>query len=220
MKQIKLKKISGQIEVLTGLHIGAGNDVIEIGGMDNPIIKNPVTGHPYIPGSSLKGKMRSLSEWWFGKVTSNNGNPCNCGKCEICKVFGTSADKAALGPTRLIVRDAHINEEHLKKEVAEGHLLVEEKYENSLNRITARANPRPIERVVPGTIFDFEMVYRVIDNGDGGSEDEKNFKEVVLKAMALLEHDYLGGGGSRGNGKIRFIHLKDEEGKDIELPEV
>ena len=76
MKLEKIKKITGKIKVLTGLHIGAGSDTIEIGGMDNPIVKNPFTNEPYIPGSSLKGKMRSLMEWNLGLVENNNGNPC------------------------------------------------------------------------------------------------------------------------------------------------
>ena len=119
MKQLKIKTLSGKIKVETGLHIGAGNDVIEIGGMDNPIIRNPKTKMPYIPGSSVKGKMRSLMEWKLGKVAQNNGKPCSCGKCEVCRVFGVSAANRSdeeeqagqRGPTRLIVRDAEISYE-------------------------------------------------------------------------------------------------------------
>jgi CRISPR-associated protein Csm3 len=99
----------------------------------------------------------------------------------------------------------------------QGKPIVEEKSENSLNRITAEANPRPIERVVPGVSFDFEMIYRVLDMGDGGSTDEKMFKDVVLSGLKLLRDDYLGGGGSRGNGQIDFEDLKDENGNSISL---
>jgi CRISPR-associated protein Csm3 len=98
--------------------------------------------------------------------------------------------------------------------------VIEEKHENSINRITAKAIPRPIERVVPGAEFDFSLSYRIIDTNDDGAEDEKNFKEIVLYALAMLEHDYLGGGGSRGSGKIKFIGLKDENEKEVTLPEV
>ena len=94
---------------------------------------------------------------------------------------------------------------------------MEEKSENSLNRITAEANPRPVERVVPSVEFDFEIVYRVIDTGDGGSTDEKYFQEVVLEGLRLLQKDYLGGGGSRGNGQIEFKDLVDEKNGTIEL---
>lgn len=222
MKQIALKKITGKIVVKTGLHIGAGNDKVEIGGMDNPIIRNPLTREPYIPGSSIKGKMRSLLEWKLDKVLASSGKPCFCGKadCPICRVFGSAnnpknVDKEK-GPTRIIVRDAVLAEAWSKK-FREGEVLVEEKNENSLNRITAEANPRPIERVVPGVEFDFEIAYRVIDTGDNGSIDEKNYKEVVLDGLKLLQDDYLGGGGTRGNGQIAFVDLKDESGTAIAL---
>ena len=222
MKQIALKKITGKIVVKTGLHIGAGNDKVEIGGMDNPIIRNPLTREPYIPGSSIKGKMRSLLEWKLDKVLASSGKPCSCGKadCPICRVFGSAnnpknVDKEK-GPTRIIVRDAVLAETWSKK-FREGESLIEEKNENSLNRITAEANPRPIERVVPGVEFDFEIAYRVIDTGDNGSIDEKNYKEVVLDGLKLLQDDYLGGGGTRGNGQIAFVDLKDESGTAIAL---
>lgn len=221
MRLVKVKKIIGKIKIETGLHIGAGNDAIEIGGMDNPIIRAPLTNLPYIPGSSLKGKMRSLLEWKLGKIQENNGNPCNCGKpdCPVCRVYGVAVTRSAgetvkeRGPTRIVVRDAHLSEE-FKSKLDE---IVEEKNENSINRITAMANPRPLERVVPGVTFDFEIAYRIIDTGDGGKTDEDFFKPAVLDVLKLLESDYLGGGGSRGNGKIKFVDLQDEEGHEITL---
>lgn len=229
-KLVKIKEIKGKIKVVTGLHIGAGSDKIEIGGMDNPIIKDPHTGAPYIPGSSLKGKMRSLMEWRLNKVLRNNGEPCKCGECDICTVFGApaaekkeDAKSKALkrGPTRIILRDAHLTPEYQEK-FDNGEQLIEEKWENALNRITAAATPRSIERVVPGVEFDFSLVFKVLirDNGEGGKRDEELFENIVLPALAHLEHDYIGGGGSRGNGKIQFVDLKDEEGNSIELPKV
>ena len=198
MKQLKIKKISGEILVETGLHIGAGSDSIEIGGMDNPIIRNPKTKMPYIPGSSLKGKMRSLMEWKLGKVAVNNGNPCSCGICEVCRVFGSSAaERSGIGPTRLTVRDAHLSEKSYNDFIHNGIPIIEEKHENTINRITAVANPRPIERIVPETTFDFELSYRIIDTGENGAEDEKNLQDVVLTSLSILQLDYLGGGGSR-----------------------
>jgi CRISPR-associated protein Csm3 len=219
MKQIGQKKITGQIVVKTGLHIGASNDKVEIGGMDNPIIRNPLTREPYIPGSSIKGKMRSLLEWKFDLVQKSGGKPCFCGEpdCPICRVFGSAnssknSDNAKnRGPSRLIVRDAKLAPEWSDKFLKEGKPIIEEKSENSLNRITAEANPRPIERVVPGVAFDFEIVYRIIDTDDGGSTDEKNFEKVVKEGLRLLQNDYLGGGGSRGNGRIEFVGLKVQD---------
>lgn len=224
MKLETIKTIKGKIVVKTGLHIGAGNDVIEIGGMDNPIIRDPYTKLPYIPGSSIKGKMRSLLELFYipDRIVKNKGNPCGCGEpdCKICRVFGTAVNNrgnedVALkrGPTRLIVRDAYLNDKFKEEEI------IEEKSENSLNRITAEANPRPIERVVPGVEFDFEIAYRVFDiDGDNGKTDLEYFDSVVLTGLALLQNDYLGGGGSRGNGRIEFKDLVDENGKEVKLP--
>lgn len=234
MKQIGLKKITGKIVVKTGLHIGAGNDKVEIGGMDNPIIRNPLTREPYIPGSSIKGKMRSLMEWKLEKIDMKKGGPCACGKpdCPICRVFGSANNSQKSkeyndknnfddmnnmrGPTRIIVRDAVLTKEWSEK-FNQGKAIVEEKSENSLNRITAAAIPRPIERVVPKVEFDFEIDYRIIDTGDGGKKDEELFVSVVKEGLKILENDYLGGGGTRGNGQIAFKELKDEDGKEIIL---
>ena len=95
--------------------------------------------------------------------------------------------------------------------------LIEVKAENSINRITAKANPRFLERIVPGVEFDFEISYRVIDTGDNGETDKKYFKEVVLESLKLLQDDYLGGGGSRGNGQIEFKDLVDEDNNPVNL---
>lgn len=222
MKQIDTKKLSGKIVVKTGLHIGAGNDKVEIGGMDNPIIRNPLTHEPYIPGSSIKGKMRSLMEWKFDKLKSTGGKVCSCGlpECKVCRVFGSANTKSEeakdRGPTRLIVRDAVLTKEW-KEKFRNGNSIVEEKNENSINRITAKANPRFLERIVPGVEFDFEISYRVIDTGDNGETDKKYFKEVVLESLKLLQDDYLGGGGSRGNDQIEFKDLVDENNNPVNL---
>ena len=104
-----------------------------------------------------------------------------------------------------------------KEKFRNGNSIVEEKNENSLNRITAEANPRPIERIVPDVEFDFEISYRVIDTGDNGETDKKYFNEVVLESLKLLQNDYLGGGGSRGNGQIEFKDLVDEDDNPVNL---
>jgi CRISPR-associated protein Csm3 len=75
-----------------------------------------------------------------------------------------------------------------------------------------------MERVLPRVTFDFELAYRVLDTGDGGAEDEKNFHEVVLVALALVQADCLGSAGSRGCGQVRFLNLKDEAGEAVSLP--
>jgi CRISPR-associated protein Csm3 len=162
----------------------------------------------------------------FGKV-NNDGevHKCKDSDCEICRVFGASPDKEfeevakKRGPTRVIFRDAFISDDY-RKEMKEKGLtvydIVEEKTENNLNRITAKANPRKLERVVPGVKFSFEIVYRVFDTGDGGKKDEELF-EIINQGMRLLELDCLGGYGSRGSGKIKFINVQTKEYKPEEL---
>ncbi|MFQ6056138.1 MAG: type III-A CRISPR-associated RAMP protein Csm3 [Methanosarcinales archaeon] len=223
MRLVNHKIIKGKIECITGLHIGGSAETIEIGGMDNPIIKNPLTGMPYVPGSSIKGKMRSLLELKydmiydnpdnkkFGEVHEYKGKNCGLDKCIICRIFGTSADEATFGPNRLIVRDAYLTEESrielekMKKE--KGLLYAEEKTENRINRITAKATPRQIERVPAGINFNFELVFRVFDT-DTDSQELLNY---VKEGIELIEMDALGGSGSRGYGKVKFNIKNGEE---------
>lgn len=217
MKLEKIRTIEGRIRVLTGLHIGASSEAIEIGGLDNPIIKDPLpeSNAPYIPGSSLKGKLRSLIEVKEGKFVTDGkrkGNPCNCGEkdCPVCPVFGTSAaDRPEdLGPTRIVVRDAHLSSDWGER-FEKGDLPMEIKYENAINRITGVANPRPLERVPAGVEFDLNIAFKVFEG------DPEDYFETVLKAMRLLELDALGGSGSRGCGQIKFVDIRvDEEQKE------
>ncbi len=207
MKLQKIINICGTIELLSGLHIGAGDVALEIGGLDQPIIKHPITGEPYIPGSSLKGKIRSLLELRYGRIGSNEG-PCDCGKedCLICKVFGVgaSANKAtSIGPTRLLVRDSFMTKKW-KIDFKNGELPLEIKYENTINRITGTAeHPRPLERVPEGVKFKFDMSVRIFEE-----DDEDTILKFVKQGMALLELDALGGNGSRGCGHIKFEEIK------------
>lgn len=230
MQYIGYKKIEGTITTVTGLHIGGGSGGLEIGGRDNPIIRNPVTKEPYMPGSSLKGKMRSLLELHLGKhndpTVAGWGNVHTCAdpQCPVCVIFGSSADESTNGPTRLVVRDAILDDKYkdnqkLKDSNWTALDLTESKYENSINRITARANPRNFERVVPGAKFSFEMIYRVFkrhdENGNSELQDEKNFKHV-LTGLKLIENDALGGAGSRGCGQVKFeIELGNGQMKSL-----
>ncbi len=216
---MQLKNITGTITLITGTKIGT-QGYIEIGGNDNPTVRNPLTNEVYIPGSSIKGKMRSLLEWQltgYEEIAKNDGNvhTCNKSECQICRIFGRSAgadiDKTS-GPTRLIVRDAFLTEksrEKLNKLKKSKGFDTEIKYENSINRLTSKANPRNSERIPAGVEFEFSMSYKVIDD-----EDEKNF-EKVLDSLRLLELDGIGGGVSRGNGQVKFEIKVD--GKKIDI---
>lgn len=220
MKKLKYKKIQGILKVKTGLHIGSGKDTIEIGGMDLPIIRNPINMEPYIPGSSIKGKMRSLFEIKNNKINEKNNGPCNCeeSECPVCRVFGRSGNiKHNGGPTRILVHDAFMNEQYSMIFDKDENRIVEEKWENTIDRKSGTAkHPRPLERVAPGVEFDFSITYRMLDLGEGFDLDEKYFNDVVIESLRLLQNDYLGGSGSRGSGRIEF-KLKDENNNDIEL---
>lgn len=200
----EIKMITGTIQVVTGLHIGAGNSEMHIGGTDNPVIKNILTNEPYIPGSSLKGKMRSLLQLYTGKENDEN----------VAKLFGVSAsdDKVNktenIGITRLAFWDCFMSEAWRKRINDEQIICTEVKLENTIDRKTGTSNNlRNTERVLPGTEFDFKLSLKVFDN--------ENLLSIVLGTMKLLEADSLGGSGSRGYGKIKFKNLQIN-GKDIQ----
>lgn len=213
--------IDGDITLKTGLRIGSGNNSIEIGGIDNSVIKNH-KGEPYIPGSSLKGKLRSLLEISRGDL--KDGKPCSCGKCNICSIFGVGANNNQGNlPTRIIVRDAFLKEE-IKKEMYEkqGQFkrleldYTESKYENTIDRLNSKATPRLIERVPEGASFRFQIIYNVFNK-----EDVDKFNDLI-HGMKLLEDDYLGSSGSRGYGQVIFNNLnirvkiiKDYKAKEV-----
>ncbi len=207
--------IRGQITCLTGLHIGGSEEQFAVGGPDNPVIRDSVSGAPYIPGSSLKGKMRSLLEWTLGKIEPDgrvHGRSCRDSACAICRIFGSSrrgatAETPVIGPTRLLVRDAFPAAETLERCQAGGLFVTEQKSENRLNRITAEVTPSLLERVPRGAQFDIDMLYGIYDLGDGGLMDIENLK-YIYTAFELLEAGALGGGGSRGSGKIAIENLR------------
>ncbi len=224
MKLLRYRELKGKIKLLSGLHVGGNKDKIEIGGIDNPVIKNPITGHPYIPGSSIKGKMRFLLEWKLGKVDSMNGKPHSCAydKCPVCRIFGNTDKNKKYGPTRLIINDCNLcsSADDYKKDKENEVAYLEDKVENSINRLTGAAiAPRHMERVPAGFKFDFGLTYKIFkikeDENEENNTDKKNWDEVV-NALYYLQEDALGGSGSRGYGKIEFIDLK-LDGRDVVL---
>jgi CRISPR-associated protein Csm3 len=195
---MRLVVLKGTLELVTGLHIGSGNDDVHIGGVDSSVIKT-AEGDPYIPGSSLKGKIRSLLELAEGSVSSNGGpsSRATFSKSMIPVLFG---DLSKEGLTRVLFRDAMLSKASKNKLAEASILATEEKAENSINRINGTAtNPRNIERVIPGMQFDVEIVVRLLDG-----DDEKGFRRIISNGLALLEKDALGGSGSRGYGKVKF----------------
>lgn len=199
VKKIIIKK---QLEVLTGLHIGDSSDSVEIGGVDKPVVRRSIDNVPYIPGSSLKGKIRSLLEQTVGAAEVGDNDNVN-------DVFGFAKKNK---PSKIIVRDAIMSKETTEKLENSDYTdmpYTEIKYENSISRITGTAsNPRQIERIPAGSKFDVEFIINVWD--EDGKTDENKSKEMLQNGLKILENDYLGGNGTRGYGKIKFIDISEE----------
>ncbi len=231
--------LSGDLHCETGLHIGAGKGSLEIGGADNPVVKDAF-GLPYIPGSSLRGRVRSLLENALGLATpaelvylsKRRGQEVRIHQSdrpddEICLLFGRAAgrldrvsqesapgeeggekkesrERGNTGPARLTIYDAPLDSESITAQMRENldDEITEVKSENAIDRITAQANPRTLERVPAGARFKVRLVLDVL------CEEDKALAARVIEGLRLLEDDALGGGGSRGSGRVRFANLK------------
>lgn len=201
-KLVKKIKITAKLNVLTGLHIGGSKENVEIGGIDCPVIKVATRkNQPYIPGSSIKGKMRCLLEQAAGAVKVGDNEKVN-------KMFGT-ADKDNTQPSKLIVRDAYLSPKSVAElEACEALDMpyTENKFENTIDRVEGKAeHPRQQERVPAGAEFDVEMILNVWDN-----DKESDLLNMLKEGIRLIENDYLGGSGSRGYGQVKFEDLKEE----------
>ena len=203
MKLKEIIEVQGTIKCLTGLRIGGTKDTTGIGETDNPIIRHPITRLPYIPGSSLKGKTRSLLEMRYSARAQETGRPCDCGRCFICSLYGTGNATRSEEPTRLIFRDALLKEpwEERLKESLPGS-FVEVKTEIAMDRKrgkTQQGSLREQERIPEGVEFEFDMTIRMFE------EDEPKRREYfdrLAEAFEMLEKDYLGGCGTRGYGQV------------------
>lgn len=211
MKQLVKKiKINTSITLITGLHIGGSSENVEIGGIDNPVIKLASKGDvPYIPGSSLKGKMRCLLEQAAGAPKVGLDEKVN-------NLFGITENKAintSNQPSKIIVRDAMLSDDSKKMLLDCDNLdmpYTENKFENVIDRVKGIAqHPRQTERVPAGSIFNAEFVINVWDD-----DNEQELMALFEKGIRLLENDYLGGSGSRGYGQIKFGEMKKTELSD------
>ena len=227
MKLLNIESITGTIVLRSGLHIGAGDAEMRIGGTDNPIVKHPHTLEPYIPGSSLKGKVRSLLELRSGLMGKSGGAPLQIKHLDeidgalrergelIIKLFGSSgAEGEALeeyGPSRAAFADCPIHPQWRERAAAKRLSLVEVKSENSINRIQGTAlDPRFTERVPAGVEFAFVISLKRFE-GDGDT-----LLDTLLTGLKLLELDALGGNGSRGYGRVRLVFDRDDIGERFE----
>src|SRR5271154_620937 len=219
--------LEGELHCETGLHVGAGKGSLEIGGSDNPVVKDAF-GRPYIPGSSLRGKLRSLLEQTSGMavpaelvyLSKRKGQEVRIHQSdrpddEICLLFGRnpgrmervageSLESTQATPARLAVYDAPLDPDSITAQMRENldDELTEVKSENAIDRITSQANPRTLERVPAGARFRVRMIVDVL------CDEDKALAARVLEGLRLLEDDALGGGGSRGSGRVRFANLK------------
>jgi len=219
--------LEGQLHCETGLHIGAGKGSLEIGGSDNPVVKD-ASGRPYIPGSSLRGRIRALLEQFSGAavpselvyLSRRKGQEVRIHQSDrpdddICLLFGRNAGRMErvtgeaveshnATPARLAVFDAPLEVESITAPMRENldDELTEVKSENAIDRITSQANPRTLERVPAGARFKVRFVVDLLCD-----EDAPLFSQLV-QGLRLLEDDALGGGGSRGSGRVRFSNLK------------
>jgi CRISPR-associated protein Csm3 len=233
LHQLKKKiLISGRIELLTGLRIGGSSSAMSIGGLDNIIIRNPLDNKPYIPGSSLKGKMRAMIELRDGKIGDKPMSetiqhpPCNCGKkeCTSCMLFGFTKKKTGENdgskhlPSRIIVRDGRIlfiSEDEEEKFIKKTDVpYAEVKTEVVIDRIISSAMPRQMERVPAGAEFSLELVINIFK--EHSEEDEKKLVQTTYDALMLLQDDYLGGSGSRGYGQVKF-HIESVKERPMEF---
>lgn len=226
MQLTRIRTITARLRLETGLLIGAGDSEMHIGGVDKQVIRHPLSNLPYIPGSSLKGKMRSLLEWKTGAVQENplgladldraNGAQKEAIKA-IVQLFGVSGDARLteerareIGPTRLSFWDCELSPAWLQEVESLNLGLTEVKSENSINRITGVAvAPRFFERIPAGATFDFRLSLKVLDDED--------LLPTVLAGLRLIELDSLGGSGSRGYGKVKFVDL-EVDGEAVTLP--
>ncbi|WP_337043881.1 type III-A CRISPR-associated RAMP protein Csm3 [Emticicia sp. 17c] len=205
MKLIAKIKITGTIEIITGLRIGAGNNDFELGSAQLSVVKSK--GVPFIPGSSLKGKLRSLLAKYYGSASVETDQSI------IKEIFGdakgakdTNQNETAQFRTRLLVRDCKLTKNILDtnpKATQTKEVYTETKWENVIKRMHGGAeHPREVERVPEGTEFEFEMIYDEYDDKKSASH-----LELLKLAFELLQDDYLGGSGSRGYGKVLIKNI-------------
>lgn len=217
--------LDGEITCQTGLHIGAGKGSLDIGGADNPVVRDAY-GVPYIPGSSLRGRLRSLLEQSSGAaapaelvyLSKRKGQEVRIHQSdrpddEICLLFGRNPGRmervqgeaidGGATPARLTVYDAPLEASSITAQMRENldDELTEIKNETAIDRISAQSSPRTLERVPAGAKFKIRMIVDVL------CEEDKALAARIAEALRLLEDDALGGGGSRGSGRVAIGNL-------------
>lgn len=193
-------EITGVILSKTGLHIGGSDQFSAIGAVDSPVVRDAFTDRPMIPGSTLKGKMRSLLAKQYNVGDSLSGDYNDDDEC-ILRLFGSS-QKDHIKRGRFIFSDAFMSSASAESLQKKDIPFTEVKFENNIHRLSAVANPRQIERAVKGAYYNFSLIYNVDDKSEFVED-----MQILRDGLTLLEYDYIGGHGSRGYGKIQFKNL-------------
>jgi CRISPR-associated protein Csm3 len=201
IKLAEILEFRGRLDVLdSGLRIGGSKEVAGIGETDNPIIRHPITHLPYVPGSSIKGKIRSLLESKYCSDTQTTGKPCSCGTCPVCQLFGCGESRNIKSPSRLVFRDCQPTDE-TRRTWEDTGVTSEIKTEVLIDRNKGlsygRIGPRTTERIPSGSTFDFAFSLRYFVG-----DDLAKYLEFMAEGFELLEKHYLGGHGSRGYGHV------------------
>lgn len=208
---LKIYKVNFDLELMTGLHIGGSSDTFDIGGADSTVIKNPLTHEPYIPGSSIKGKLRSLLTQKYGKFNEKEKDIVfeddEEGKTMRNLFEPVDYGGDSIQVSKAIFRDALLTDEsraNLEKHLGSG-VYTEIKAENKISLLQGKAESlRFIERVPAGAVFGGEILLQVFDE-----DNEEDFKEKLKEAINMLELNYLGAGGTRGYGKVK-VDIKED----------
>ncbi|MCX7598517.1 MAG: type III-A CRISPR-associated RAMP protein Csm3 [Armatimonadetes bacterium] len=204
MKMSYIQEFRGKLKVLgSGLRIGGSKEGVSIGETDNPIIRHPITNVPYVPGSSVKGKIRSLLELKYCSDTQQTGLPCTCGECLVCQLFGCGKAQNIRTPSRLVFRDCQPTEETLgawQQGGTDSEIKTEVLIDRNKGLAYGRIGPRTMERIPAGSDFNFSFSLRVFD-GDNVAE----YYDFLAEGFELLSKHYLGGSGSRGYGEVLIV---------------
>lgn len=204
MKMLQIIEHRGFLKVLgSGLRIGGAKDAPEIGETDNPIIRHPITGTPYVPGSSLKGKIRSLLELRHSPDSQQTGLPCTCGECLVCQLFGCGKAQNLKSPSRLVFRDCHPTDDTLRaweEAGADSEIKTEVLIDRNKGIAYGRIGPRTMERIPAFSDFHFSFTIRIFDG-----DDPAEYYEFLAEGFELLAKHYLGGSGSRGYGEVVIV---------------
>lgn len=199
-----------KLELLSGLYIGGNDSGFDIGGADSDVIRNPLTNEPYIPGSSLKGKLKSLLKYHIKEVDRKEKDII-FKDSNITNIF-KPVDEGKVKITRAIFRDLTLikeSKEELQNILGIG-CFTEIKAENKVNPISGKSDsPRFIERVPAGAMFEGEIVLNVFDG-----DNKEIMMENIKKSLKLLEMNYLGGNGTRGYGRVK---VEFDEFKEVNL---